>query len=224
MTIPGPRLALIAALLRERAADVRALGVRRVRVFGSVARAEATAASDVDVLVEFAEPAGLLTLVRAEAWFEGALGYRTDTVTEGALKSALRGDVLADAVDPLTGEAPGAAPRRKRWRWRAAEMLDAIDRAERYTDGLTLAAFRASDLHVDAVLRQLIRLGETSKFVPDTVRVFYPDVPWADLRAMRNLIAHDYFGVDVALVWHTARVELPALRPALRPLVAPDDA
>ena len=74
---------------------------------------------------------------------------------------------------------------------------------------------------MDAVLRQLTRLGETSKFVPDSVRVFYPDVPWADLRAMRNLIAHDYFGVDLAQVWHTARVELPALRPALRNLIGP---
>ncbi|MFD1732376.1 DUF86 domain-containing protein [Deinococcus malanensis] len=43
-------------------------------------------------------------------------------------------------------------------------------------------------------------------------------MPWAYLRDIRNVVAHDYFGIDPALVWHTARTELPALRPSLQAL------
>ena len=220
---PDLRLPTIAGLLRAGEAQWRAVGVSRVRVFGSVARGEADVSADIDLLVDFAGEAGLLDLMAARAVFEALLGRRVDVVTGGGLKAPLRGDVLADAVDVMAVPTPPPeSHREKRWRWRVFDLLDALDRAVEYTSGHTLETFLADPRTGDAVLRNLARLGETTKFLPPGVQEEAPGVPWARLREVRNLISHDYFGIDPRLVWHTARVELPALRPALQALAEGD--
>ena len=216
---PDVRLSQVALLLRQGEAQWRALGVRRVRVFGSVARGEAASASDVDLLIDFEGEAGLLDLMRVKALMETLLARRVDVLTEAALKPPLRGEILSDAVDVT--QVPLPAPqlhRAKRWRWRVFDLLDAIDRVAAYTAGLSLTTYLRDERTQDAVLRNLARLGETTKFIPQSVQDKNPQVPWAYLRDIRNLVSHDYFGIDPALVWHTARVELPALRPLLQAL------
>ncbi|WP_216328877.1 HepT-like ribonuclease domain-containing protein [Deinococcus aestuarii] len=224
---PDLRLPTVAGVLREAQAQWRAVGVTRVRVFGSVARGEAGEASDIDLLVDFApgRAVGLLDLMRARAVFEDLLRRRVDVMTEGALRPPLRGEILEDAVDVLgSGPLPRPSHRPKRWRWRVFDLLDAVDRITACADGHTLTTFRADERTRDAVLHNLARLGETTKFIPQAVQDTHPEVPWALLRDVRNLVAHDYFGIDHALVWHTARVDLPALRPALQALADGEEA
>lgn len=194
--------------------------LRDLAVFGSVARGEAHPESDVDFLLDFTRPVGLLHLVRFKLVFEELLRRRIDVVTPGGLKAALRDEVLADALSVL-GAAPHGAlpPRRKRWRWRVEEMLSALERIERYTAGLTFQAFEQSELVRDAVLHNLLVVGESVNYLPEEVRLLHPEVPWGELRHVRHLIAHDYFGLDVALLWETVRRELPALTPLLRSVV-----
>lgn len=218
---PDLRLPTVAALLREGAPKWQALGVTRVRVFGSVARGEADRSADIDLLVDFEPEArvGLLHLMQVKAVMEDLLRRRVDIMTEGALKAPLRGEILADAVDVT--QVPDPAPhshREKRWRWRVFDLLDAIDRIGAYTSGLSMTTFLADERTRDAVLRNLARLGETTKFIPQSVQDRTPQVPWAYLRDIRNVVSHDYFGIDPALVWHSARTELPALRPSLQAL------
>ncbi|SMB90062.1 HepT-like ribonuclease domain-containing protein [Deinococcus hopiensis] len=216
---PDLRLPTIAGLLRAGEAQWRAAGISRVRVFGSVARGEADNSADVDLLVDFAGEAGLLALMRAQAVFEALLERRVDVLTEGALKDPLREEVLADAVDiQAVPQPPPELHREKRWRWRVLDLLDALDRAVNYTSGHTLETFLTDPRTQDAVLRNLARLGETTKFLPLEVQGAATEVPWTLLRAVRNLVSHDYFGIDPQLVWRAARVELPALRPALQRL------
>ncbi len=215
------RLSTIAAALRGTQPLWAGLGVVRVRVFGSVARGEATPASDIDLLVDFdpSAPRGLLDLMRAREVFEAALGRRVDVVTPGALRPPLRGEILADAVDVLP--VPDPAPRShraKRWRWRVYDLLGAIDRVAEYTAGHSLTTFQRDEIVQDAVLHTLARLGETTKFIPQSVQDRHPEVPWALLRDVRNLVSHDYFGIEAGLIWHTARVELPGLRGGLQAL------
>lgn len=71
--------------------------VARLRVFGSAARGEDTAESDLDLLVEFTRPKSLLDLVGIEQEFEEALGRRVDLVTPGSLSPYLRDQVLGEA-------------------------------------------------------------------------------------------------------------------------------
>lgn len=218
---PDVRLDTVAGRLRAAQPQWEATGVTRVRVFGSVARGEAGEASDIDLLIDFAPgvPRGLLDLMRAREVFERALGRRVDVVTEAALRPPLRGEILADAVDvQCVPERLPRSHREKRWRWRVFDLLRAIDRVTAFTDGHTLATFERDERTQDAVLHGLARLGETTKFIPQSVQDTHTHLPWALLRDVRNLVSHDYFGIEVALIWHTARVELPALRPDLQAL------
>ncbi|ASN81889.1 hypothetical protein DFI_13635 [Deinococcus ficus] len=218
---PDLRLSTVAALLRDGAARWEALGVTRVRVFGSVARGEAGPASDIDLLVDFVEgfSPGLLHLMSVKAVMEDLLDRRVDVVTEAGLHPPLRRDILHDAVDVRhVPTPPPSAHREKRWRWRLYDLLAALDRIEAFTRGLTLTTFLRDEQVQDAVLLNLLRLGETTKFIPQSVQDTHRQVPWACLRDIRNLIAHDYFRIDPALVWVTVREDLPAIRVALQAL------
>jgi uncharacterized protein len=79
-------------------AELRALGVRALSIFGSVARDEATAGSDVDVLVEFDRPVGFFHLFDVQEQLEALLGCRVDLVTPGGLRPELKQAILAEAV------------------------------------------------------------------------------------------------------------------------------
>lgn len=221
----SPALATVAAILRSIESEWRSLGVTRVRVFGSVARGEATDLSDVDLLLDLQEGSGLLRLMAAKDLFEDVLGTRIDAITERAIKPQLRRGILTDAVDILNvPDRPRRTHRRKRWRWRIFDLLDAIDRIADYVAPHNLQSFKQDDMAVDAVLHSMARLGETTKFIPQSQQDHHPDIPWVLLRDIRNLVSHDYFGIDRDLVWQTARFELPKLRPLLQALAeAPDE-
>lgn len=85
-------------LLQAHEAEIRALGVKALGLFGSVARDEATAESDVDVLVEFDGPATLDAFVDLKDLLERVLGRRVDLVTRAALKPLVRPQVERDLV------------------------------------------------------------------------------------------------------------------------------
>ena len=68
----------------------------------------------------------------------------------------------------------------------------------------------------------LVVIGEV-KAIPDAVSRAAPEIPWADIRGMRNKVAHEYFGVDVKVLWQTIREDLPALLATLRMLAARSD-
>ena len=88
------------ALLRiaDHRAVLRSLDVASLSIFGSVARDEAGEASDIDLLVEFARPVGLLHFVRVKRTLEEILGIRVDLVTRDAVKAQLRESILREAV------------------------------------------------------------------------------------------------------------------------------
>lgn len=214
---PDTSLQEVARIIRSVQGQWRGMGVSRVRIFGSVARGEATDLSDVDLLVEFDIEAGLLDLMHVKDLFEDTLRRRIDVLTEGGLKPQLRREILSDAVDVMdVPRHPQTTFRRKRWHWRLYDVLDALDRVREYTADHTLDSFLDDERTRDAVLRNLSRLGETTKFIPQSVEDRNPQVPWAYLRDIRNLVAHDYFGIDPVLVWHTATSELVNIRPGLQ--------
>jgi uncharacterized protein with HEPN domain len=99
------------------------------------------------------------------------------------------------------------------------DILDAIERVETYTAGMTLAAFEANGLVVDAVARNLGIIGEAARYVPDEVASSDPSIPWPRIRAMRNFLIHVYHGVRLRTVWETVRDDLPPLKEKLRALI-----
>jgi len=90
----------VIALLRANEQKLKEAGIIRIRVFGSVARGDASETSDIDLLAEFdkAKPVSLIGLVRLENWLSDLLGCKVDLVQEGALKTRIRANVEREAV------------------------------------------------------------------------------------------------------------------------------
>lgn len=85
-------------LLSASKPDLARFHVRSLSVFGSVARNEATPGSDIDLLVEFAEPVGLFEFVRLRRFLESTLGAPVDLATSSALREEMRSRILAEAI------------------------------------------------------------------------------------------------------------------------------
>jgi uncharacterized protein with HEPN domain len=98
-------------------------------------------------------------------------------------------------------------------------MLAAVDKILTYTAGMDKAAFAADERTIDAVVRNLIVIGEAAGHVPEDVVAASPQIPWARMRGMRNLAVHEYFGIDVNVLWDTVTVNVPSLPPLLRELL-----
>jgi uncharacterized protein with HEPN domain len=102
-------------------------------------------------------------------------------------------------------------------------ILVAIDRATGYVSGLDIAAFRKDERTQDAVIRSIEIIGEAAKQVRSADLDFakrHAHIPWELLYGMRNRIVHDYFEIDLTVVWQTVQLDLPVLRPQIATLVA----
>jgi len=91
-------LKTVSTLLKRHQDDLHQRGVKSLAVFGSLARGEATPASDIDVLVEFDHPVGLFEFIRLKRYLEELTGRRVDLVTPDALRPAMRAEIVSEAV------------------------------------------------------------------------------------------------------------------------------
>jgi len=91
-------------------------------------------------------------------------------------------------------------------------ILEAITKIERYTCDLDIESFLDTDLIQDAVIRQLEIIGEAAKNVSQATRSLSSDIPWKDMAGMRDILIHQYFGVDLHAVWDTVVKDLPDFR------------
>ncbi|HHS98021.1 MAG TPA: DUF86 domain-containing protein [Chloroflexi bacterium] len=99
------------------------------------------------------------------------------------------------------------------------DMLEAIEKVERYTGGLSLETFRANDMVIDAVVRNLEIIGEAARQIPEDLRDRYPGVEWRRVVGFRNIVIHAYFDVDVDIVWVIATQRLDALKRVLEQML-----
>lgn len=102
------------------------------------------------------------------------------------------------------------------WALRITDILDSIAAIREFTTGMDYAAFTRDRKTIDATLRNFTVIGEAARHVPDDMTAAYPEVPWQDMRDMRNLLMHQYFGGNLRIVWDTIQFDLPPLVPQLR--------
>jgi len=78
-----------------------------------------------------------------------------------------------------------------------------------YIDGKNFSDFKKDYMLVDAVVRNFEIIGEASKNIPLSIQEKYPEIPWKKMYGLRNLISHEYFGVDYEMLWEISTVSLP---------------
>ncbi|MBM3288197.1 MAG: DUF86 domain-containing protein [Candidatus Eisenbacteria bacterium] len=91
------------------------------------------------------------------------------------------------------------------------DILDRIRRIERSVAGLDHYGFLHDDKTIDAVVRNLTVIGEAANRLPREFKSQHPDVPWHRVVGLRHRVVHDYFDVDLDLVWAIVETELPKL-------------
>ena len=96
-------------------------------------------------------------------------------------------------------------------RERLLDILEAIDRIDRQAKR-GRDVFETDELVQTWMIHHIEILGEATRNVSQELREQYANVPWREMVAMRNVLAHDYFGIDVEQVWTTVEGDLPPLR------------
>lgn len=99
------------------------------------------------------------------------------------------------------------------------DMLGAARKIELYIAGMERKAFFSDEKTVDAVVRNLEVLGEAARQLPDDFTSRNPSVPWNKIAGLRNRIVHDYFGLDLEIIWQIIRYDLPLLKAQLEKMV-----
>ena len=81
------------------------------------------------------------------------------------------------------------------------DIRQAIAKIQSYTVGLTRDMLDQDDRTIDAVIRNLQIIGEAAKAIPDSIRAGYPNVEWKKIAGLRDILAHQYFEVDLDIIW-----------------------
>ena len=98
-------------------------------------------------------------------------------------------------------------------------ILEAIQDIQSYASAGP-DAFLLDRMQQDAVIRKIEISGEAVKNLSDEVKRLAPDTPWRNIAGMRDRLTHDYFGVDLELVWSVVQRELPRLKTTVTELAA----
>ena len=101
-----------------------------------------------------------------------------------------------------------------------ADILQAAEETLTFVVGMDFPTFRSDRRTNLAGVRALEIIGEAARHIPARVRRRYPQVAWQDMVAMRNKLIHEYFGVDLEVLWRTIQEDLPPLRDAVRRILA----
>jgi uncharacterized protein with HEPN domain len=96
------------------------------------------------------------------------------------------------------------------------DMLYNAEKALDFVGRMELDQFFEDEKTSYAVVRALEIIGEAARMVPDETRATIPDLQWREISAMRNKLAHEYFGVNMKVVWRTVHEDLPPLVEMLR--------
>ncbi len=91
------------------------------------------------------------------------------------------------------------------------DILEAIAWIRIYTTGVTYDSFQDDRKTIDAVVRNLEIIGEAVKQIPEKIRGQYPDIDWKKIAGLRDILIHNYFGIDLELIWDILQNKLDSL-------------
>jgi uncharacterized protein with HEPN domain len=95
------------------------------------------------------------------------------------------------------------------------DIRDAIEKSEQFTKGMDFDRFARDDKTIFAVIRAFEIIGEATKNISPAVRRHYSEISWKRMAGMRDKMIHEYFGVDLKILWKTINEDFPALKPLI---------
>jgi uncharacterized protein len=194
-------------------------GVRYLAVFGSVARGDARPDSDIDLLVEREYLPG----ADLEEFLEDLFGRHVDLVPRAYVKKRLKARIEREAIQLIPeydrGHViPDNSPRE--WRHFVDDMIEAAEDIVAKTAGSTEEAI-AADQDVRKILAWNFQMmGEAERNLPRPIKDAHPEIPWRNIREMRNRVVHGYWSIDAKIVLEVATTEVPLLIEPLRSLLS----
>lgn len=103
---------------------------------------------------------------------------------------------------------------------RLEHILNSCARIGEIIKNLDFEAFKQDFTAQEALIFNLQVIGEATKNLSDELKFEHDDLPWADIAAMRNIIVHEYFNVDLGIVWQTAQTRIPELQKRVKEVKA----
>lgn len=100
------------------------------------------------------------------------------------------------------------------------DILNAIQKIEKYTENETYETFSTNDMAVDAVIRNFEIIGEAAGNVPKEIQEKYPYVEWKKMVGFRNVLIHNYVGIEILTVWNTIKNNIPLLKENIKKMKA----
>ncbi|NOX88506.1 MAG: DUF86 domain-containing protein [Calditrichaeota bacterium] len=96
------------------------------------------------------------------------------------------------------------------------DIIECINRIKSYTEAMDYDNFRHDHKTQDAVIRNVEIIGEAVKLISDDLKKKYTNIPWKEIAGTRDKLIHDYFGVNIDIVWNILKQEIPELGTKLK--------
>ena len=99
------------------------------------------------------------------------------------------------------------------------DILTALISIENFIKGISINELEKDDRTYSAVIRKLEIIGEASRRIPKTIKNEFSDIPWNKMIALRNIAIHEYFGIDITIIWEIITKNLPDTKPSIEKMI-----